>query len=183
MTPKKLQTPRGKFDLTIVMQYLRTHGQAKTSELHAAIGATAPSQGAIQANMRTLAKAGIVANHEKFGTPAIWYLAGQMPEPITQPEPEPEIVEDESDKPPYYDSQKGNFIGDRLQGFGISYFIYKVRVKNSNIQKGKNAGYRLIYLLESETSILLLTIYSKAENEDIIVGDINSILSEYFIEE
>jgi hypothetical protein len=30
---------------------------------------------------------------------------------------------------------------------------------------------------------MLLTIYSKAEKEDIIVGDINSILSEYFIEE
>lgn len=29
--------------------------------------------------------------------------------------------------------QKGNFLGDRLQGFGEDYFIYKVRVKNSNI--------------------------------------------------
>ncbi|MCP2726950.1 hypothetical protein NJ959_00465 [Symplocastrum sp. BBK-W-15] len=28
---------------------------------------------------------------------------------------------------------------------GIIYFILKVRVKNSNIQKGKSAGYRLIY--------------------------------------
>ncbi len=33
--------------------------------------------------------------------------------------------------------QKGNFLGDRLQGFGESYFIYKVRVKNSNLQKAK----------------------------------------------
>jgi mRNA-degrading endonuclease RelE of RelBE toxin-antitoxin system len=59
-------------------------------------------------------------------------------------------------------------------------YIYKVRIKNSNIKKGKSAGYRLIYLLESATSILLLTIYSKTEQEDITVNDINSILQEYF---
>lgn len=45
--------------------------------------------------------------------------------------------------------QKGNFLGDRLQRFGGDYFIYKVRVKNSNIQKGKSGGYRLIYCVES----------------------------------
>lgn len=49
--------------------------------------------------------------------------------------------------------QKGNILGDRLTGFGLDIYIYKVRVKNSNIKKGKSAGYRLIYLLESETSI------------------------------
>ncbi len=59
--------------------------------------------------------------------------------------------------------QGGNLLGDRLAGFGIELYIYKVRVKNSNIKKGKSAGYRLIYLVESETSILLLTIYSKSE--------------------
>lgn len=76
--------------------------------------------------------------------------------------------------------QKGNFIGDRLQGFGINYFIYKVRVKNSNIQKGKSGGYRLIYCVESPTSVLLLTIYSKSEQEDISVNEINSILDEFY---
>jgi mRNA-degrading endonuclease RelE of RelBE toxin-antitoxin system len=79
--------------------------------------------------------------------------------------------------------EQGIILGDRLAGFGSEIYVYKLRVKNSNIQKGKNAGYRLIYLLESETSILLLTIYSKAEKEDITVDDINSILGEYFIEE
>ena len=52
-----------------------------------------------------------------------------------------------------------------------------------NIQKGKSASYRLIYLLELATSILLLTIYRKAEKEDVTVNDINSILGEYFGEE
>ena len=62
-------------------------------------------------------------------------------------------------------------------------YVYKLGVKNSNIQQGKSAGYRLIYLPESVTSILLLTIYSKAEKEDVTVNDINSILGEYFGEE
>jgi mRNA-degrading endonuclease RelE of RelBE toxin-antitoxin system len=79
--------------------------------------------------------------------------------------------------------QKGNIVGDRLTGFGLDIYIYKVRVKNSNIKKGKNAGYRLIYLLESETSILLLTIYSKSEQKDITINEINSILNECFEEE
>ena len=81
------------------------------------------------------------------------------------------------------DFKKGVIVGDRLTGFGSEIYVYKLRVKNSNIQKGKSAGYRLIYLLESATSILLLTIYSKAEKEDVTIGDINSILGEYFIEE
>lgn len=79
--------------------------------------------------------------------------------------------------------QKGNILGDRLTGFGLDIYIYKVRVKNSNIKKGKSAGYRLIYLLESEISILLLTIYSKSEQEDITLSEINSILNECFEEE
>jgi mRNA-degrading endonuclease RelE of RelBE toxin-antitoxin system len=79
--------------------------------------------------------------------------------------------------------QKRNILGDRLAGFSPDFYIYKVRVKNSNIKKGKSAGYRLIYLLESETSILLLTIYSKSEQKDITINDINSILNECFEEE
>jgi mRNA-degrading endonuclease RelE of RelBE toxin-antitoxin system len=75
--------------------------------------------------------------------------------------------------------RKGNLLGDRLVGFGLDVYIYKTRVKNSNIKKGKSAGYRLIYLVESETSILLLTIYSKSEREDIAVNEIESIIDEF----
>ncbi len=58
--------------------------------------------------------------------------------------------------------QAGNFIGDRLTGMGEDYIILKVRVKNSNIQKGKSAGYRRIYQVESPSIVLLLTIDSKS---------------------
>ena len=76
--------------------------------------------------------------------------------------------------------QAGNFIGDRLSGLGSDYLIYKVRLKNSNLKKGKRAGYRLIYLVESETNVLLLTIYSKTEQEDISVNEIKQILAEFY---
>ena len=76
--------------------------------------------------------------------------------------------------------QAGNFIGDRISGLGEHYVVFKVRVKNSNIQKGKSAGYRLIYQVESATSVLLLTIYSKSDRSDISANEIISILAEFY---
>ena len=74
-------------------------------------------------------------------------------------------------------AQVGNFIGDRLAGLGENYVVIKVRVKNSNIQKGKSAGYRLVYQVESPTSVLLLTIYAKSDRDDISPNEIFSILA------
>ncbi|MEG4292143.1 hypothetical protein Q5692_13030 [Microcoleus sp. C2C3] len=37
--------------------------------------------------------------------------------------------------------QSGNFIGDKIPGTG--YTVFKVRLKNSDIQKGKSGGYRV----------------------------------------
>lgn len=79
--------------------------------------------------------------------------------------------------------QSGNFVGDRIAGIGENYVVYKVRVRNSNIQKGKSGGYRLIYQVESPTSILLLTIYSKSDREDISANEIQDILTEVDREE
>ncbi len=76
--------------------------------------------------------------------------------------------------------QAGNFIGDRLPGLGETYVVFKVRVKNSNIQKGKSAGYRLIYQVESPTSVLLLTIYSKSDREDIRASEIIGIVAAFY---
>ncbi len=76
--------------------------------------------------------------------------------------------------------QQKILLGDRLSGFGDNLYVYKIRAKNSNIQKGKSGGYRIIYLLESETSILLLTIYSKSEQEDITKEQIQSILDDFY---
>jgi mRNA-degrading endonuclease RelE of RelBE toxin-antitoxin system len=76
--------------------------------------------------------------------------------------------------------QVGNFVGDRIPNIGDDYHVRKVRVKNRDIQKGKSAGYRLIYQVESPKSILLLTIYPKSDREDIAPEDIRKMLNELY---
>ena len=73
--------------------------------------------------------------------------------------------------------QAGNFVGDRIAGLGEDYVVIKVRVKNSNIQKGKSAGYRLVYQVESAVSVFLLTIYSKSDRDDISATEVLDILA------
>ncbi|AHJ30576.1 type II toxin-antitoxin system RelE/ParE family toxin [Nodularia spumigena CS-584] len=77
--------------------------------------------------------------------------------------------------------QQGSVLGDRIGGLGEEYVVYKARVRNSNIQRGKSAGYRLIYQVESPTSILLLTIYSKSDREDISVNEIRDIVTDFSV--
>jgi mRNA-degrading endonuclease RelE of RelBE toxin-antitoxin system len=77
------------------------------------------------------------------------------------------------------DLEVGNFVGDRISGIGEDYVMLKVRVKNRDIQKGKSAGYLLIYQVESTTSVLLLTIYSKSDRSDITAAELCSIAAEF----
>jgi mRNA-degrading endonuclease RelE of RelBE toxin-antitoxin system len=79
--------------------------------------------------------------------------------------------------------QSGNFVGDRIAGLGENYIVIKVRVRNSNIQKGKSAGYRLVYQVESPTNVLLLTIYSKSDRDDISATEILNILSSISVDD
>ncbi|MBD1822392.1 type II toxin-antitoxin system RelE/ParE family toxin [Cyanobacteria bacterium FACHB-DQ100] len=73
--------------------------------------------------------------------------------------------------------QQGEQPGDQIPGVG--YPVFKLRVRNSDTQKGKSGGYRLIYYLRTVTGIILLTIYTKSEQVDIAADDIRSIISEY----
>ncbi|MEA5553718.1 type II toxin-antitoxin system RelE/ParE family toxin [Anabaena cylindrica UHCC 0172] len=73
--------------------------------------------------------------------------------------------------------QSGDLPGDQVSGVG--YTIFKIRVKNSDIQKGKSGGYRLIYYLKTSTRIILVTIYSKSEQEDIVAEEIQQILADF----
>ena len=68
----------------------------------------------------------------------------------------------------------GNFIGDQIPGTG--YTVFKVRLKNSDIQKGKSGGYRVIYQLRSDNCILLVSIYSKSNQDDIPASQIREII-------
>ncbi len=73
--------------------------------------------------------------------------------------------------------QAGEVIGDQVSG--TRYTIFKVRVQNSDIQKSKRSGYRLIYHLKTPTSIILVTIYSKLDQADISAEQIRRILKEF----
>ncbi|MEG4576828.1 type II toxin-antitoxin system RelE/ParE family toxin [Microcoleus sp. N3A4] len=73
--------------------------------------------------------------------------------------------------------QAGELPGDRIPG--MEYEIFKVRIKNSDIQKGKSAGYRAIYYLKTSDSIVLVTIYSKSDLSDIAAETVREILVQY----
>ncbi len=56
---------------------------------------------------------------------------------------------------------------------------YKVRVANSSVPTGKSGGFRVITLLKVEKEkIILLTIYSKSEKENISDDELKAILKE-----
>lgn len=59
------------------------------------------------------------------------------------------------------------------------YTVFKVRVKNSDIQKGKRSGYRMIYYLTTPETVLLITIYSKTEQGDVSAEPIRRIVTEH----
>ena len=71
----------------------------------------------------------------------------------------------------------GEILGNRIQG--INARVYKLRVKNSDTQKGKSGGYRLLYWLQTEDSIVLLDIYSKLDQEDVESGVIQNIIQDF----
>lgn len=79
-------------------------------------------------------------------------------------------------KPVIKQLQKGELPGDQISGIGDR--VFKLRVKNSDIAKGKSGGYRLIYYCQTATGIILLTIYSKSEQVDISADDIRRIISQ-----
>ena len=72
--------------------------------------------------------------------------------------------------------RQGSFLGDRVAHTG--YIVFKARIKNRDIKKGKSAGYRLIYQLESQDSALLLKIYAKSDVSDISATEIKAIIAE-----
>jgi mRNA-degrading endonuclease RelE of RelBE toxin-antitoxin system len=71
----------------------------------------------------------------------------------------------------------GQVLGEQVPNVG--YPVYKVRVPNRDSQRGKRGGYRLLYYLCTETSILLITIYSKSDQGDIAATTIREIITEY----
>ena len=65
------------------------------------------------------------------------------------------------------------------QGTELLVDIYKVRIRNSDNNKGKSSGYRIITYLITEYDILLVNIYSKNDMENISDKEINLTIREY----
>lgn len=80
-----------------------------------------------------------------------------------------------SDIQPIIDQlEDGSLPGDQIQGVNLA--VLKVRIQNTDIQKGKRSGYRCIYYLETKNKIFLVTIYSKLDRSDISAKEIKQIL-------
>ncbi|HVU12730.1 MAG TPA: type II toxin-antitoxin system RelE/ParE family toxin [Phototrophicaceae bacterium] len=73
--------------------------------------------------------------------------------------------------------EAGELPGDRVQG--LPFRVYKVRVKNRDVQRGKSGGYRVIYYLETAEQIVIISIYSKSDQSDIPTQTIRQLVSAY----
>lgn len=87
-------------------------------------------------------------------------------------------------------SKKYNLIKEDLNNFildfdtihqeatSIKNNLYKVRLSNSNKNKGKRAGYRIYYYLKINDTVYLLTIYDKSQIESINENTLNQYIEE-----
>ena len=73
--------------------------------------------------------------------------------------------------------KEGETPGDRIQG--LTHRVYKVRLRNSDAQRGKSGGYRVIYYLETEEQSVILDIYSKTDQSDLPTAVIRRTIDEY----
>ncbi len=87
-------------------------------------------------------------------------------------------------------SKKYNLIKEDLSNFVLNFNtihqeaasiknnLYKVRLSNSNKNKGKRAGYRIYYYLKIDDTVYLLTIYDKSQIESINENILNQYIEE-----
>lgn len=73
--------------------------------------------------------------------------------------------------------ESGEKPGDRLKG--LEHIVFKVRVKNRDVQRGKSGGYRVIYYVETTEQIVLITIYSKSKQSNIPTEKLRRYIAEY----
>jgi mRNA-degrading endonuclease RelE of RelBE toxin-antitoxin system len=73
--------------------------------------------------------------------------------------------------------RKGELPGNLIQGTG--YTVFKVRLKSSDLTKGKSGGYRVIYYLKTATFVVLITMYVKTQKTDIVPSRIKELIEDY----
>jgi mRNA-degrading endonuclease RelE of RelBE toxin-antitoxin system len=72
--------------------------------------------------------------------------------------------------------QSGETPGDRIRG--ASRTVYKVRLRSTNLNRGKRGGLRLVYYIRTPERIVFVTIYSKSEQADITPDEIRRLIDE-----
>jgi mRNA-degrading endonuclease RelE of RelBE toxin-antitoxin system len=73
--------------------------------------------------------------------------------------------------------RKGETPGDQIPGVG--YTAYKVRLKSSDLTRGKRGGFRIIYYIQTATRHILLTNYVKPERVDISPGKVANLIRDF----
>ena len=65
--------------------------------------------------------------------------------------------------------EKGNLVGNRLEGLDVpkNIAVYKVRIANSSTNVGKSGGFRMLYYMAIADEIYLVSIYSKKDDSRI----------------
>ena len=67
---------------------------------------------------------------------------------------------------------------DPTMGIDLGKNTFKIKIKNSDNNKGKSAGYRVItYCINEENEIFLITIYSKSEKENILDLELKELIN------
>ncbi|HIP26037.1 MAG TPA: hypothetical protein EYG80_00085 [Flavobacteriaceae bacterium] len=63
-------------------------------------------------------------------------------------------------------------------GIDLGNNTFKIRIKNSDNNKGKSAGYRIItYCIIDKKEVSLVTIYSKSEKENILELELKELIA------
>ena len=74
--------------------------------------------------------------------------------------------------------EAGELLGDQIPNMDCD--LFKVRIKNSDIQKGKSGGYKLIYYIKTSENILCVLIYSKSDEDNVTSLEIKKIIQEFY---
>ena len=59
--------------------------------------------------------------------------------------------------------------------------LFKKRVRNSSIPTGKSGGFRVIVYQQIEDKIVLISIYSKTEKENLSDEELGEIIKQYIV--
>lgn len=74
--------------------------------------------------------------------------------------------------------QLGEIVGVQIPNIHLDYKVYKARLTNQDMNRGKSGGYRVIYYVQTQEKIILVSMYAKSEQQDISPERISQIILE-----